>query len=618
MSGIVGILNIDGAPVDRPLLQLLTDFQAFRGPDAQQIWINENGGGHVGFGYTLLNTTEEDEQGYQPYSLDGKSWIVADARVDGRRELIATLTEHSRCDLKRATDVELILRAYDVWQEDCVEHLLGDFAFGIWDEARQHLFCARDHMGTKLLYYADLGSCVIFSNTLNCVRQHPVVSDTLNDSAIADFLLFEGNQNPGTTSFADIQRLPPAHRAIWSRSGLQMNRYWTMPIDEPIFYKRPDDYCDRFKELLREAVSDRLRNKTVAVFMSGGLDSTTLAATAKNLLQEQFPSFDLQAFTRTDPQIPEEQYYAELIADSFQISIHREDWAERWANPNWEVTRFDTPEPSSTPWQALAYQGYCQQISAYARVFLYGEGPDNALHFEWWPYVSYMARNRHYVRLFRDTCSTMVSQRRPPYWGRLSRKLKNAGTQHQPEYASFPDWLAPSLKSRLQLSARWEQILNPAQSIHPVRPKGYASLNTPLWQTVFERNDSGVTTAAFEVRCPFIDVRLLRFLLAVPPLPWCRSKYLIRRAMRGALPKPVLQRTKSGVACVDIMDRVGRFGLAPFAPTSALSTYVDATAIPTTVSDNMWDFGGHLRVRSLNHWLQYSHRKGHNNGRRTE
>ena len=356
----------------------------------------------------------------------------------------------------------------------------------------------------------------------------------------------------------------------------------------------------------------------MAVFMSGGLDSTTLAATAKNLLQEQFPSFDLQAFVRTDPQIPEEQYYAELIADSFQISIHREDWAERWANPNWEVTRFDTPEPSSTPWQALAYQGYCQQISAYARVFLYGEGPDNALHFEWWPYVSYMARNRHYARLLRDVCATMVSQRRPPYWGRISRKLKHLGSQDQPEYASFPGWLAPSVKSRLQLSARWEQILNPAQSIHPVRPKGYASLNTPLWQTVFERNDSGVTTAAFEVRCPFIDVRLLRFLLAVPPLPWCRSKYLIRRAMRGALPKPVLQRTKSGVACVDIMDRVGRFGLAPFAPTSALSTYVDATAIPTTVSENMWDFGGHLRVRSLNHWLQYSHKREHNNERRIE
>ena len=120
-----------------------------------------------------------------------------------------------------ATDVELILRAYHAWGENCVEHLLGDFAFGIWDSARQHLFCARDHMGVKPFYYAHIGQLVVFSNTLDCVRLHPAVSDKLNDLAIADFLILEVNQDPATTSFADIQRLAPAHRATWSNAGLR-------------------------------------------------------------------------------------------------------------------------------------------------------------------------------------------------------------------------------------------------------------------------------------------------------------------------------------------------------------------------------------------------------------
>src|SRR5207249_147082 len=122
------------------------------------------------------------------------------------------------------------------------------------------------------------GQTLIFSNTLDCIRQHPAVSDKLNDLAIADFLLFDLNQDPHTTSFADIQRLPPAHRATWSADSMRMTRYWTLPIDEPVYFKRADDYTDRFKELLNTSVSDRLRTNKIAVFMSGGLDSPALAA----------------------------------------------------------------------------------------------------------------------------------------------------------------------------------------------------------------------------------------------------------------------------------------------------------------------------------------------------
>ena len=307
MSGIVGIVHFDGMPVDRHLLRRMADFMAFRGPDAQEIWID----GNVGFGHALLKTTDDSERERQPFTLDGQVRIVSDARVDARSELIAKLKAKGHEDLSSgAEDVELILRAYQVWDENCVEHLLGDFAFAIWDGPRQRLFCARDHLGVKPLFYAYIGQRLIFSNTLGCIRQHPAVSDKLNDLAIADFLLFDVNQDKATTTFADIQRLQPAHTAMWSGSGLRLQRYWTLPIDEPIYYRRHQDYVDRFRELLRQAVGDRIRTNRVGIFMSGGLDSTTLAASAHGLLSARSGDSGVRAFTTSNQGFDNEGEYA--------------------------------------------------------------------------------------------------------------------------------------------------------------------------------------------------------------------------------------------------------------------------------------------------------------------
>ncbi len=195
MSGFVGIVNLDGAPVDRVLLERMTRSLVFRGPDACEVWAE----GAVGFGHTMLRTTHEAANERQPATLDGRLWITADARIDGRAGLIEKLQAKSgaaRGVSLSTPDAELILHAYDVWGDGCVEHLLGDFSFAIWDASRRRLFCARDQMGVKPFFYAHVGSCVVFSNTLECVRQHPLVSDRLNDLAIADFLLFDMHQDP--------------------------------------------------------------------------------------------------------------------------------------------------------------------------------------------------------------------------------------------------------------------------------------------------------------------------------------------------------------------------------------------------------------------------------------
>src|SRR5262249_55055141 len=150
----------------------------------------------------MLRTTWEAETERQPLTLDGKLWLIADARIDGRAELIAELEAKLRRKVRfresgngtgperLPNDAELILLAYEAWGEDCGAHLIGDFVFAIWDSGERRLFCGRDHFGVKLFYYALVGKTFVFSNTLECLRLHPLVSDNLNEVAIGDYLLF--------------------------------------------------------------------------------------------------------------------------------------------------------------------------------------------------------------------------------------------------------------------------------------------------------------------------------------------------------------------------------------------------------------------------------------------
>src|SRR5260221_3967749 len=153
MSGIAGIVNLDGATVDRLLLKQMSDHLTVRGRDAENMWIE----GNVGFGHTMLRTTWESEHESQPLSLDGQVWITADARVDDRESLVEKLKSKGQEVTCAAPDVELILRAYHAFGEQCVDHLLGDFAFAIWDRNLRRIFCARDHLGIKPFYYFQSG-----------------------------------------------------------------------------------------------------------------------------------------------------------------------------------------------------------------------------------------------------------------------------------------------------------------------------------------------------------------------------------------------------------------------------------------------------------------------------
>ena len=600
MSGIVGLLHTDCALVTLPEVRCLVESVALRGPDVQDAWCD----GPMALGHTLLRSTRESKRERQPLSLDGQTWIVADGRVDGRGDLIRRLGEDGESELARSPDVELILRAYLRWGEACVERLLGDFAFAIWDRQRQRLFCARDQMGVKPFYYAHIGRRLLFSSTLESLHRHPAVSKTLNDLAIADFLIFGTNQDAASTSFQDIQRLPAAHTLTWApRAGVSLRRYWTLPIEEPVYYRHDHDYVDQFTDLLREAVSDRLRTERVGIFMSGGLDSPALAATARDLLGVGAAADAVQAFTFVyDELIPDvERHYAGMAAQHLGIPIHYYtlDSPIDCTPP----TGLRTPEPVGTPTNPGAELRCYSDTAGHSRVAFHGEGPDNAFLYEWRPHLRYLLRGGRWQQLATDAGKHLVGHKRVPLLPTIPRLIRDRLTA-KPFESSLPEWMSADLVDRLQLEARWHDLNAKVASRHPVRPQAYLSFQSPLWQSMFESFEPSYTGVPLEVRHPYVDTRLLRFMLRVPALPWCRAKHLQRCMLKGVLPEPVRVRRKTPLRQSPDHARVRRHGLPPVHGGHLLSRYADLSRIRPSRLETVAGAEASLRLVGLGAWLR--------------
>ena len=571
MSGIVGIVNRPDLAVDRPLLERMTAALGLRGPDAQGIWTE----GHVGFGHTLLRVSDDGPIEKQPFSLDGLVWITADARVDARPALITQLKTAGVEPVGDATDVELILRAYLAWGDDCAAHLLGDFAFVIWDGRVGRLLCVRDHLGGKPFFYATVPSGLIFSNTLACLRRHPGVSDELNDQAIADFLLFGHNTEPDTTSFAGIRRLPAAHALEWTSAGLRIRRYWSMPVQEPVYYKDPADYVDRFGELLETSVADRLRTSRVSVLMSGGLDSSSIAAVAHGVLTKSGRPFDLRASTVVFDTViqDEERHYAGLVAAALGIPIGYEVADHYKPFERREHPSLRGPEPRSVASSARQIDRFTK-IAAYGRVVLTGQGGDMILR----PSASYLSstlKRMEFGRFAADAWAHVRRHGRLPRLGLRTRLKALAGVTRKRR--PFPEWIAPELVERLQLRERWVAFgRGTADRVDHHRPEAYR-IATSQWFRLFESLDPAVTGFPIEFRHPLFVLRLLEFALSVPSMPWCVDKALVREAMRGKLPEAVRTRRKTPLAGnpLDIlMKDSGAEWLAQLPESPLLSRYV--------------------------------------------
>jgi asparagine synthase (glutamine-hydrolysing) len=609
LSGIAGIFERGGKPVDRELLRALTDFLSYRGPDALETWCE----GAVGFGHAMLRTTRESQCERQPACLDGRFWIVADARIDCRADLIAKLEDAGRQFTAAVTDPDLILHAYAVWGEDCVQHLRGDFSFAVWDVCRKELFCARDHFGVKPFYYAEVGGALILSNTLNCVRMYPGVSDDLNDDAVLDFLLIGLNCDNSSTTFKAVRRLPPAHSLRASADGVRVSPYWLLPTDGRIRYRREEDYIEHFNSVLQEAVADRLRADRVGIFLSGGLDSPTIAATVRRIA----PAVDLRAYTFVyESLIPDQEgKFARQVADFLHIPIQLVPLDGPKPFDSARDSERAWPEPIEDPCLTANFDEF-RLVASDRRVVLSGQGCDDIMDFQMWPYAKDLARRHEWRQFVRDG-TQFLRVRRFPWLGLLRRVQKLFGKGLLAPL--IPDWIAPRWAGTTDFTKRWAtRTAFPDRPVHPVCPRAHAALSQPQWAVLFENEDPGFTRVPVEVRYPFLDLRVVEYLLALPPFPCFFKKTLLRQAMAAHLPREILTRPKTSLAgdpVVAVLKRGAVLPIVRFQWSEAMNRYVNRSKLSFPGAQMCSE---RARVESrpycLNFWLQVARTSRYNLG----
>jgi asparagine synthase (glutamine-hydrolysing) len=542
MSGFAGIVRSDDGAPDAKLLQRMAEKLAFRGPDGSNIWTRPG----AGFCFTLLRTGPFPQAAAQPCSLDGRLWLLGDLRLDGREELLAQLERGGEHPGPDATDEELLLRAWRQWSEKTLEKLLGDFSLALWDTQTRQLWCLRDLLGARPFFYAHVAGQLIFSNTLDVLRLSPDISAKLDPRFIGDFLLQSWCADAERSVFRDIRRLPAGHVLTFSEGQLHVRRYASLPIEEPLLLKRKEDYIEQFRALLERAVRDRVPLGPTAVFMSGGLDSPSVAATAERVQVHRGMPNSVRAFTVDYTPLFEDQEgaFASLAAQHLGIGIDILQGASCPPFDRWNELPVRTPEPCAEPFFALHVQHY-RQVATYARVVLTGDGGDDVLTGRAWPHLLYLLRRARLGTIVSAFGGYLLRHRTlPPLRAGIRARLRR-WVGHPHPSLPYPAWLEPSFEKQFHLRDRWRELQEPARAAHPLHSVGYASLTGNYWPTVYENEDSGWTGAPVEARAPLLDQRLLRFLLRLPPVPWCMEKHLLREATQGLLPDSVRRRRKT-------------------------------------------------------------------------
>lgn len=329
MSAISGLIDLNGIKqeeVDR----LKSGLEQYRFDNRNSLF-----DGHLFFDCGLQWITEESKKEILPYK-NNYYCITADAIIDNREELMRLL----EIDHSGITDSQLILSAYVKWGEECVDHLLGDYAFAIWDKQKENLFCVRDHVGKRTLYYEYHKGRISFSTILKPLINLQGKKKKLSERWLADFLaMYSATQEIeiDKTLYEEIAQLPPGHYLTFNKEGICVKRYWHPEKIKKLKLDSDEAYEKAFRRVFDEAVKCRLRScGKVGVMMSSGLDSTAVGAVAAKILSERNET--LEAFT----EIPLHTYKSGLgkniIVDE---SSYVEEMAKQYPNIHPHFSSFE-------------------------------------------------------------------------------------------------------------------------------------------------------------------------------------------------------------------------------------------------------------------------------------
>jgi len=607
MSGFAGIISLDAAPPDSRLLERMAQTLAFRGPDGTHVTTKPG----AGFCFTFLRTGPAPQCPTQPCSLDGNVWLIGDIRLDGRGDLRRKLQQHGDELDVDATDEELVLRAWRRWREDSLPDLIGDYSFALWDAEARQLWCVRDLMGARPFFYAQANNHFYFSNTLNTIRVATDISSALDDHFIADFLLQGSCADPGRTAFRDVARLPAGHLLRYSNEQVRIESCTALPLEEPLWLNRSEEYIEPFYGLVKQAVLDRLPAGPVAIFLSGGLDSTCLASAAKRCAEESCRPLLLQAFTSDCQPLFDDQEGALATRAARHLGIAIQIcYTAAWL-PFAGFESQDTPEPTAEPYFALQREQN-RRIALHARVVLTGYGGDGVLTGQAWPYLVYLFRARHWFRAAREFGGYFMKHGRMPPPRAGFRSALHRWVHRPDPMAGYPQWLSPRFEHDLLLRDRWLELQQPPQKLHPFYPDAYETLRGGYWPAILECEEPAWHGTHVQSRSPLLDVRLQRFLLRVPPVPMCINKELLRRAFDGRLPDEIRLRPKTPLAGDPVAQQTKNGSWSPTLDKPArILQFIDWRGLDASLQNRPISYRSQeLRAISLHYWLK-AVEKGH-------
>lgn len=520
MSGICGLFVADGGPLDLDLLERMSLAARHRGPDGCNSWTS----GNVGLTQLLMATTPQAMDERSPFlHPETGSCIVFDGRIDNREDLISRLDPGGK-SRRGDTDMELVLLAWLEWGTECPCRLLGDFSFAIYDGTNRTLFCARDISSIKPFYYAHKAGRFTFGSTVSQVLANPAVSTEPNEAMVAE-ILTGLHLSRTETLYRDILRLPAAHSLQVDRNGVKLRRYWHPSGIKPIRYTRFADYAAHFEEIFTEAVRCRLRSHGgVAVALSGGKDSPSIAGMAQSLLREAGSTKSLASYSLTFPGRPcdESGLIADVVA-RWNLDAHYYPFERFESLPDWaaqaELTR-DLPEsPTSTAF-SLAHR---QSVANGTRVWLFGTGSESVTGGSEFPYFA-LFRDRNFKGLAAEfenqarvsglkyaTLHCAASLLWPSFPRAVRKQLQATRHKFDPRGFASDEFLRSSKIDQRFASAQDAQDFDDLATwyLHYTAFSGERAF-------IYESGDCSNALEGIEERHPFEDRRLVEFSLAIP------------------------------------------------------------------------------------------------------
>ena len=547
MSGICGIVHFQGQPLDPAWLSAMVEAIRFRGPDGSAQWSE----GNVGLAHLALWTTPEARRERQPLvAANGRLVLTADARLDNRADLIRRLkTQGCRLD-PHPTDADLILTAYRCWGRACPRHLVGDFAFALWDAERQRLFCVRDHMGIKPFYYHWSGEMLAFASQSKAILQVPGVSRQPDEVRIADYLV-ANFEDKAITAYRDIRRLPPAHSLTADREGLRLETYWSLDPERELRLASDREYAQAFREIFTEAVRCRLRSDVPrGALLSGGLDSSSVACVARDLLAEKSGGA-LHTFSAIFDQVPEcdEREFIHAVLDQGGFVPHYLH-ADR-LSPLGEIDRFlrYQDEAFFAPNLFMHWGLFSMAREQGVRVLFDGLDGDTTVS-HGIAHLTELLRTWRWLSLTREVqglhrrlgISRWKLIRRRVFKPLLPLALLRA-RQARRGWRALNPTIDPAFARRVGLAERIGALQEEqSRAARTERAEHYHRITGGMIPFVLEVSDKAAAALGLEGRYPFFDKRLVEFCLALPPEQKIRqgwTRFVLRGAMDGILPPEV-------------------------------------------------------------------------------